>query len=156
MIAAVRFEIEDLHAEYAAALDDGDLERWPDLFTEECVYKVIPRENFDRGLPLALVLCESRAMLRDRVEAIRRAAVYAPRSLRHLVSGIRIGPEEDGVIASRASYAVLETPLDQPTRVFNTGRYLDRIVRDGGRLRFRERLCVFDSMMVPGSIVHPI
>src|SRR5438046_4814181 len=87
---SLRDEIEELYANYCACLDDGELERWPDFFTDACVYKIIPRENFDRGLPLALVLCESKGMLQDRVEALRRTSVYAPRALRHLVSNIRL------------------------------------------------------------------
>ena len=153
--AALRLEVEDLYADYAAALDDGELERWPELFTAECLYEIVPRENFDRGLPLALMRCESRGMLRDRVAALRQASVYAPRALRHLVSGIRIAGAGD-VFDVRASYAVFETPLDEETRVLNVGRYLDKVTRDEGRLRFVEKRCVFDSVLVPGSLVYPL
>jgi 3-phenylpropionate/cinnamic acid dioxygenase small subunit len=152
--AALRVEIEELYADYAAALDDGELERWPELFTAECLYEIVPRENFERGLPLALMRCESRGMLRDRVAALRQASVYAPRALRHLVSGIHI--TGDAVLDVRANYAVFETPLDEETRVLNVGRYLDKVVRDEGRLRFVEKRCVFDSVLVPGSLVYPL
>jgi hypothetical protein len=37
----------------------------------------------------------------------------------------------------------------EETTVFNAGRYVDRIVRDNGRV-FRQKLCVFDSVLVPG------
>ena len=151
---ALRVEVEELYAYYTAALDDGELARWPELFTVECLYEIVPRENFDRGLPLALMRCESRGMLRDRVAALRQASVYAPRALRHLVSGIRI--EGDAILDVRANYAVFETPLDEETRVLNVGRYLDRVVRDDGRLRFAEKRCVFDSVLVPGSLVYPL
>src|SRR5512143_4130136 len=90
----LRFEIDDLYAEYVECLDDGEPERWPEFFTDECVYKIIPRENFERGLPLALMLCESKGMCQDRVEALRHASVYAPRALRHIVTNIRIKGEE--------------------------------------------------------------
>ena len=40
--------------------------------------------------------------------------------------------------------------------VFNAGRYHDRVVRDNGTLKFQERLCVYDSVLVPGSLVMPI
>ncbi len=155
-MTALRFEIEDLYAAYAECLDDGELERWPDFFTDECLYKIIPRENYERGLPLAVMLCESKGMLQDRVEALRRTSVYAPRALRHLLSGIRIKGHEDGLIRVQASYAVLQTLTDEETRVFNAGKYLDRLVRDGGELKFKEKLCVFDSVVVPGSLIYPI
>jgi 3-phenylpropionate/cinnamic acid dioxygenase small subunit len=152
----LRLELEDLYTAYAAALDDGDLERWPEFFTEQCRYEIIPRENFERGLPLALMRCESKGMLRDRVDALRRASVYSPRALRHLISGVRIISVEAGVIRAQANYAVLQTRPDEETTVFNAGRYLDRLVREAGALRFRERLCVFDSVLVPGSLVFPL
>ena len=56
---AVRYEIEELLAEYAAVLDAVDLERWPEFFTEPCFYEIIPRENYDRGLPLAMTVISS-------------------------------------------------------------------------------------------------
>ena len=70
--AALRFEIEDLYAEYADVLDTEDLERWPELFVEDAFYDVIPRENYERDMPLAIMRCESRAMMQDRVRAIAR------------------------------------------------------------------------------------
>jgi 3-phenylpropionate/cinnamic acid dioxygenase small subunit len=152
----LRLEIEDLYAEYCAALDDGRYEDWPELFTEACLYRVVPRDNYDRGLPIALMHCESRGMLRDRVVAVRETAYYAPRLLRHIVSFIRAKPVECGEIRSEANYLVLQTLADQPTELFNSGRYLDRLVREDGRLRFKERLCIFDSIVVPNSLIVPI
>ena len=152
----LRLEIEDLYTAYAATLDDDDLDDWPDLFTEDCLYQVIPRDNFDRDLPLALIRCESRAMLRDRVTAVRETTMFEPRYVRHLISNIRVSPEADGVIEAQANYAVFETMTDAYTRVFNVGRYLDKLVREDGRLLFSEKRCVYDSVLVPNSIIYPI
>ena len=44
--AALRFEIEDLYAEYVDVLDTEDLEQWPELFVEDAFYDVIPRKNY--------------------------------------------------------------------------------------------------------------
>ena len=152
----IRLEIDDLNAAYAACLDDGELEMWPELFTDDCRYEIVPRENFERGLPLAVMRCESRGMLVDRVAALRRSSVYGPRALRHLIGTARIVAVADGVVSAQANYAVLQTLPDEETTVFNAGRYIDRLVRDQGALKFRERLCVFDSILVPGSLVYPI
>jgi hypothetical protein len=51
---------------------------------------------------------------------------------------------------------VLETLPNQYTQILSAGRYLDTIVREGGRLRFREKICVFDTVLVPASIIHPV
>ena len=48
----LRLEVEDLYAEYCAALDEGRYEDWAALFTEDCLYRIVPRDNHDRGLPL--------------------------------------------------------------------------------------------------------
>lgn len=152
----LRCELDDLYAEYAGCLDDRELDRWPEFFTEKCIYKIIPRENYRRGLPLATWLSESKGMLLDRVVAIRQTSMYAPRYLRHVVSGIRIKGWEADILSTQANYLVLETLVDDVTRIFNAGTYLDRLVVEDGRLKFKEKLCVFDSIVVPNSLIYPI
>jgi 3-phenylpropionate/cinnamic acid dioxygenase small subunit len=152
----LRCEIDDLYADYVAFLDTGELDRWLDLFTQGCTYKIIPRENYERRLPLALVLCESKGMLRDRIEALQRASVYAPRALRHMVSSLRIRSSEAGAMRVQANYLVVQTLIDEHTQVFNAGLYLDTLVRQDGQLRFQEKLCVSDTVLIPGSLVYPL
>lgn len=152
----LRFELEDLYAAYSACLDEERFEEWPDFFVEQCLYRIIPRDNFERGLPLATWHCESRGYLRDRVAAIRKTAVYAPRYVRRMVSGIRILGWQDGVLEVRANYLALETLQDELTRVLNTGQYRDRLVVAESKLRFKEKLCIFDSLLVPNSLIYPL
>ena len=154
--AALRFEIEDLYAEYADVLDTEDLERWPELFVEDALYDVIPRENYERDMPLAIMRCESRAMMQDRVRAIRETLMFEPRYVRHLISSFRIAANGDGEIDVTANYAVLETLQDEMTKVLNAGRYVDMLVREGGKLRFKQKRCVYDSSVVPNSLVYPV
>ena len=54
---ALQWELEALYARCAEALDDGPLEDWPEHFTEHCLYLIIPRENVELGLPLAIMRC---------------------------------------------------------------------------------------------------
>jgi salicylate 5-hydroxylase small subunit len=153
---ALRDEIDALYADYADALDDNRLERWPDFFVEDCLYKVVPRENWDRGLPIALMLCESRGMLRDRVTAVRNTAVYAPRTFRHLIGQFRIKAETPERLRVSANYVVFQTLVDDLTRIQNAGKYVDLVVRTPEGLRFEEKICVFDSVLVPNSLIYPI
>ncbi len=152
----LRLAVEELLAEYTGCLDEERFEDWPELFVEDGIYKIVPRENFERGLPLATWLCESRGYMKDRVVAIRRTSVYAPRLVRRFVSGLRIIGWEGEVLEVRASYVAFETLVDEMTRVFNTGQYRDRVVVSDGRLRFQEKLCVFDSALVPNSLIYPL
>jgi len=151
-----RDEIDALYADYAEALDDNEIERWPDFFVEDCLYKVVPRENWERDLPVALMRCESRGMLRDRVNAVRSTAVYAPRTFRHLIGQFRIKEEAPEQYRVRANYVVLQTLVDDLTRIQNAGKYLDLVVRTDAGLRFKEKICVFDSVLVPNSLIYPV
>jgi salicylate 5-hydroxylase small subunit len=153
---AIRDAVYDVYADYAAALDDGPIERWPELFTEDCYYAIVPRENHDRGLPLALMRCESRAMLEDRVNAVLHLSMYAPRSLRHVIGPLRIRPRDDGSLDITAPYAVFRTSIDMPSDVFIVGRYIDHVVLTDDGPRFARKLCVYDSLLVPNSLVVPL
>jgi anthranilate 1,2-dioxygenase small subunit len=151
----LREEVEDFYAEYAEVIDGGALERWPELFVEPCLYRIVSKENYDKGLPLSLMRCESLGMLKDRAYASKELNVYAPRAWRHSITQIRArasGP----TIAVQANFVVLESLPDQHTRVLCAGRYLDTLVRTEAGLRLREKICVYDAALIPGSIVMPL
>ena len=42
----LRCTLDALYADYAGCLNDEAFEQWPDFFTADCVYRIIPRENF--------------------------------------------------------------------------------------------------------------
>lgn len=152
----LRSELEELYADYTGCLDEDRFEDWPEFFTEDCVYKIVPRENVERGLPLATWLSEGRVGLLDRVVAIRKTLMFAPRYMRRMVSGIRILGWQDGALSVRANYLALETLTDDTTRVFNAGQYRDKLVVVGDRLRFAEKVCVFDTLLIPNSLIYPL
>src|SRR5678816_1598555 len=81
----LRAQIEDLHARYCHALDTDALEAWPDFFTEKGVYRITTAENEARGLPMPVLYCEGRAMLRDRIASLRHANIYEPQRYRCLL-----------------------------------------------------------------------
>ena len=152
----LRARLADLYCAYDDALNDGVLERWPELFVESCVYKVIPRENVEQGLPVALIYCESRNMLVDRVVALRETALFAPRIARRITGGVCLRAVEPDGLRLTANFVVFQTMPDQPSELFLCGHCQDRVVEDGGTLRFAERLCIYDSTIVPTSLVYPI
>src|SRR5215469_11585341 len=93
-----RLEIDALYADYAHCLDNDELETWPDFFTGDCFYRITSAENFAAGLPIGIVYATSRAMLVDRVMALRKANIYEPQRYRHLIGAIQIGAEADGAV----------------------------------------------------------
>ena len=89
---------------YLAALDRRDLDSWLSCFADEAGYVCITRENHDAGLPVALMLDDTRARLKDRVkfindskatnaDAARQAMATYPRF--YWIAGGR--PKEGGI-----------------------------------------------------------
>jgi 3-phenylpropionate/cinnamic acid dioxygenase small subunit len=152
----LRVRLADLYAAYDEALADGVSERWPELFSEDCLYRIIPRENYEAGLPASLMYAESRAMLADRVLALRETTVYAPRTLRRLTGQPCLCAVGEDGLRLTMDFAVFQTMLNEPSRVFLVGRCYDRVVEERDALRFAERICVADSTLVPTSLVFPI
>jgi salicylate 5-hydroxylase small subunit len=150
-------QLQQLYADYALAVDSGDWDLWPSFFTELCVYKLQPRENFERGFPLATLAFDSQAMLRDRVYGIKETLFHDPYYQRHVVGAPVLRHIDDaGALHCEANYAVFRTKLDGPSTVYNVGRYLDVVVPTPDGLKFAQRLCIYDSEMIPNAIIYPI
>ncbi len=145
-----------LYSDYASAIDSADWDKWVELFWEDCEYKIQPRENFDRGFPLSTLALLSKRMLKDRIYGIRETLFHDPYYQRHVVGLPIIREEKDGTIVAEANYAVFRTKLSGESTVFNVGRYLDRIRREDGELKFQSRICIYDTEMIPNSIIYPI
>jgi anthranilate 1,2-dioxygenase small subunit len=152
----LRFEVEELFSAYAHCLDDDRVEEWPDFFTDAASYKIIGRDNVERNLPVATMLCASKAMMTDRVVAIRNASVYSQRYLRHLVCSVRVvSGDADGCNVA-ATFVVFQTLQDAPTKVFMAGKYTGKIVFADGKARFQELTAIYDSLQIPGLLVIPL
>ena len=150
----LRGEVEGLIQDYALAIDDGELERWPSFFASDCLYKIVSKENFESDLPLALLLCDSQGMLADRVQAFSELNVFGPRSWRHMLGPVHV--TDDDPVTTRTNFVIFETLAGKDTHIRCAGECRDVIVREDGTLKFRERLCVYDTTMIPNSIVRPV
>ena len=153
----LRLEIEEFNSAYAAVLDAGKIEEWPRFFTDDAVYRITGRENADAGLPVGLVYCEGMNMLRDRALAIAKTTMFAPRYLLHQVSNVRVlDATVSGEVSATANYALFETLVDEKTILQQVGRYHDRFMRGASGLLLKERICVYDSLMIDTSLVFPV
>jgi salicylate 5-hydroxylase small subunit len=148
--------ITQLYSQYMSIVDAGDWDRWPEMFTEDCVYRLQPRENHERNLPLATLALTSRGMLLDRAFSIKETLFHDPYYQRHIISTPIVHLAEPGRWECEANYAVFRTKLSDTTIVFNVGRSFDTIVRTDNGLRFSRRECIYDSEMIPNSIIYPI
>lgn len=148
--------IDSLNAAYGLCLDDGRLEDWPEFFVEDCLYQVIARENVDNGLPAAVMYCDSKGMLVDRVVALRHANVFPEHFSRHLISRAVVTGSKGNTVTAEASYAVLQTRNDGETRIYNAGKYIDRLLVKDGAARLVSRTCVYDTHRIATLLATPI
>jgi salicylate 5-hydroxylase small subunit len=139
-----------LFAEYAAALDERRYDDWVALFAENAIYKLQARENYDRGLPLCTLFFESQGMLKDRIYSIEQTLFHAPYYQRHVVGVARV----TGPLTAQANYAVFRTKQDEQSQVLNVGRY--KLALDQASGLITELHAIFDSEMIPNSIIYPI
>jgi 3-phenylpropionate/cinnamic acid dioxygenase small subunit len=148
--------LSQLNAEYARAIDDDRLEDWPGFFVDDCVYKITSAENHRRGLPVGIVYADSSGMLRDRVTALREANIYERHAYRHLVGLPAVLEESDGTARVETPFLVVRIMRDGHMDLFATGRYVDVVVEEGARLRFRERIVVCDSSRFDTLLALPL
>jgi anthranilate 1,2-dioxygenase small subunit len=153
---SIKEEIRDLLDEYAECIDAERYDDWLALFTEDSVYQIIPRENVEQNLPASLVYCTSKNLLRDRITSLVNANEYNPHYDRHMISGVRVREERDGSWRVAANYAVFQTNVEGQSRVFSVGRYADQVVRENGRLLFKEKRVMVDTYSVPSMLATPL
>jgi salicylate 5-hydroxylase small subunit len=159
-ILEAQYHVDQFNVVYGDILDRGDYPAWVELFEDDCLYKIVPRENYDAGLPLCTMALESKGMLKDRAYGITQTLFHAPYYQRHVIGVARVLSDDGVELKATANYSVFRTKPGSISEVYNVGRYIDRLVRveDGPRLqlKLKERLCVFDSELILNSLIYPI
>ena len=149
--------IAALNTAYARCIDADRLEDWPGFFVERCLYKITSADNHKRGYAAGVVYADSRAMLEDRVAALRQANIYERQSYRHIVGLPTLGAAQGGTIGAEAPFLVVRTMRDGRMDLFAAGVYLDRLREDtDGALRFAERLVICDSSRFDTLLAIPL
>ena len=152
----VRDAIHDLMADYCHYIDDDRLEEWLDFFTEDCIYKILSRENVENDLPLELLSCRNKNMLRDRILSLREANIYNIHFDKHILGAVRILAEENGAYRVQANYTVYQSNQDGVSELFNVGTYRDLIVFADGKPLFKEKIAIADTFGIPRLLSTPI
>jgi anthranilate 1,2-dioxygenase small subunit len=150
--AAARALLRD----YVHALDRGALTTWPTFFTDPCLYRITTRDNEERGFPLSIMLCNNRSMLYDRIEATEKANIYEPHSYRHVLSDTEVVARGADALSTRTSFLCVRIMHDGATTLFTSGEYLDEIVLDEGRPRYRAKTVVLDQSRIDTLIAIPL
>lgn len=154
--ATLFLRVSALYATYARLIDDARFDDWLDLFVEACEYRVSPRENVARGLPLPLILCASKDALRDRIVSLQHANIYNIHTDRHVVGNVTVVEVNGKGIEAEADFAVFQTDQEGETRVFAVGRYTSRLVDVAGALRFACQHAVVDTASLKPILATPL
>ncbi|MFC5497665.1 aromatic-ring-hydroxylating dioxygenase subunit beta [Caenimonas terrae] len=144
------------NAQYARAIDSDALEQWPSFFTEDCLYRITHVENERDGLAAGIVYADSRAMLEDRIAALRQANIYERQRYRHLLGIPLIEQADSGSASARTPFMVARIMATGETMLFATGEYRDRYVLQDGRLLLAERTAICDSTVTDTLMALPL
>ena len=157
VMAPSREAFHAFYDSYLEVLDDGRLEEWPEFFVGDCLYRIIPRENYEAGQETCIIQGDSKDMLIDRVQAIRSTQVFAPRYCRRFYSGLRLVNGAGGEWQVRQNLLAIHTLVSQPSKILACAVSHDRlVVTDGGDLKLLERTIVLDTEMIDNTIIYPL
>ena len=148
--------ISALNLDYAIAIDEDQLERWPEFFVDKCRYRIVSRRDYELKRPASLLVCDSKAMLLDRVSAIRRVNVFEPHRYRHVLGPTKIVRADADRWETYTSYLVVRTTQDGPMVLFSAGSYRDEVVFEDGAPKLASRSVVLDSELIDTLLSLPI
>jgi anthranilate 1,2-dioxygenase small subunit len=149
--------VDSLLGRYSQVLDEQDWQQWPDLFADECSYKVQTLDNLERGLPLAYMFDDNRDRVLDRVKFITEvwAGTIEPYRTRHVAQRTSITSIEDSLWRVRSNFQVVFTEAGLPPNILASGYYDDVVRTDRRGSRFVSRDVLLDSMPAR-YLVYPL
>jgi anthranilate 1,2-dioxygenase small subunit len=149
-------ELSTLNDRYARCIDEDQLEEWPGFFTEHCIYKVTTADNYSRGYQAGLIYADTRAMLKDRVNSLRKANVYEQHRYRHVIGAPAILAQDNDTLSSESAFLIVRIMRDGTLSLFATGKYVDTLVTDSGSIKFSQRIVVCDGGNIDALLAIPL
>jgi uncharacterized protein (TIGR02246 family) len=110
-------------SEYSQHFDDGRLDAWADLFTEDARFVVAGK------------VTEGRAAIRGYMASVHAAGGRGM----HVTTNSLVDVDVDGDTAKATTDYLYVRPTADGLAIIAAGRYHDRLVRDGTAWQFRER-----------------
>jgi 3-phenylpropionate/cinnamic acid dioxygenase small subunit len=147
--------IDDLQFRYVRALDRKDMEGWLATFAKDGSYVVIPAENEEAGLPLALMLDDTYGKLVDRVAYVTKVWSFDEYQMRHFVQRTHAVADGDA-FRVESNFGVFSTDQRGQAGILAVGRYEDVITIAGDVASFRSKRVIYDNFLLPTNLVYPI
>jgi anthranilate 1,2-dioxygenase small subunit len=153
----VLLRVDELQMKYLAALDRHDLNGWLECFADDGSYTCITRENHDAGFPVALMLDDTGARLKDRVKFVDEvwSGTFEDYATRHFVQRFEC-TEEGGRLKVRSNFMVSYTNRQGASDILVTGVYEDEVDLGGKSARFAVKRAILDTVTTPRYLVYPV
>ena len=145
-----------LQAAYVRCIDHDELEAWPEFFLDPCLYKVTTAENHKLGYQSGIIYADSKAMLIDRIAALRQANIYEKQNYRHILGLPNIIANGGTEAESETPFMVVRIMHDGQSDIFATGVYLDTVRAAGRDLKFVQRIVICDSSRIDTLMALPL
>jgi anthranilate 1,2-dioxygenase small subunit len=149
-------DIAHFLTQYGKLLDADQLEAWLDLFDEDCHYEILSRENVSQDFALALVLCDNKNMLRDRISSLRIANIYNLHYDCHVLGLPSVTMTAPGAYDVECTYSLYQSNQEGVTRLFSVGRYRMVLLETAVGFRIRRQIIVTDTGAVMTLLATPI
>lgn len=139
--------IDDLHGDYAMALDWHDWQKWLSLFLPDCYYAVFSRQYSDQGLPLGYMIDDCHARIVDRVKFITEvwAGTIEPYNMRHAIQRVSMQEVGEDLFEVISNIIVTYTENDDPSKLLATGYYKDIVRVNAQGARFSSKTVYIDG-----------
>jgi 3-phenylpropionate/cinnamic acid dioxygenase small subunit len=138
----------------AALLDEQKYDEFVAEFTEDGGYRLIPRENHDRGLPTCII-DDTRDRLIYRSQLIASQWHHGRFRETRMLSNFDVEFPGTDVAQAKANFAVYHTDAEGETRLHMVGRLEDSLVMKQGRWRIRRRFAILETFKPTEVIVYP-
>jgi 3-phenylpropionate/cinnamic acid dioxygenase small subunit len=151
-------QIDALQLEYLRSLDRRDMAAWEGCFGETASYTCTTAESEDQGLPVALMLDDSRQRIADRVGYVTKiwAGTFEDYRTRHFVQRLSCTALPGSRFEVESQFLVAYTTARGQSELLTTGLYFDVIVLDAAGARFLSKKAVLDTAVTPRYLVYPI
>jgi len=151
--------LDDLQNRYISALDSKDMPGWAALFAdhEDATYICRSAENESMGMPIALMLDDCKARIKDRVTFVTQVwkGTFQDYRTRHFTHRLSCEKETDTTFRLRSNFSIEYTFDPQASQTLATGVYEDVVTMEGGEPRFLSKKAIYDTTVLPQYIVYP-
>jgi 3-phenylpropionate/cinnamic acid dioxygenase small subunit len=135
-------------------LDDFDVQGFVDEFTDDGSYRLIPRDNYERRLPVH-VIDDDKHRLLYRIRLIKEHWHYERFREMRMLSNVMVEFPNAETALAKSNLIVYQTDAEGRTSLHMACVIEDKIIAMDGRWRIKDRLAILESFLPNEAIVVP-